>query len=449
MRTTSTGRRAHEPGAAPHRLHRGEVLPDEHRPGEAEQRERDEPGDDREQQAADHRDEPQDARERRAGPTAGRRRPSAARGVALARGATRRTRGRGGPRRRSTRARSMPLATTDRGRHEQSASTRVAADLDVQEPERVDDRERHQHRRGDADHHRARARGRARHASRYTVRARGRAISTSAPDMRRASVVSRGPGCTVGAMADDPLPPLDAATVDPEPMAQFARWYDAAVTATGDRAAAMTVATATPDGRPSARVVLLRGFDARGLVFFTNYDSRKGGELAANARGGRRALLERARRADPRRGRRRARGRRGVGRVLRAPTARPPHRRVGVAPERAGGRPRHARGAGRRGRGALPRRRAAAAALGRVPDRARDGGVLAQPRRSCARPRGVRTAGRRVADPSPQSVSTPPGLGRRPASHGARRRATRDRSDTSPIVARCTRSPPGCSSRPG
>jgi len=83
-------------------------------------------------------------------------------------------------------------------------------------------------------------------------------------------------------MADDPLPPLDVATVDPEPMTQLARWYEVAVVATGDRAAAMTVATATPDGRPSARVVLLRGFDARGLVFYTNYDSRKGGELAAN-----------------------------------------------------------------------------------------------------------------------------------------------------------------------
>jgi pyridoxamine 5'-phosphate oxidase len=85
-------------------------------------------------------------------------------------------------------------------------------------------------------------------------------------------------------MADDPLPPLDVATVEPEPMTQFARWYAAAEVATSDRAAAMVVATATPDGAPSARVVLLRGHDARGLVFYTNYDSRKGGELAANPR---------------------------------------------------------------------------------------------------------------------------------------------------------------------
>jgi pyridoxamine 5'-phosphate oxidase len=47
----------------------------------------------------------------------------------------------------------------------------------------------------------------------------------------------------------------------------------------------MTLATATPDGRPSARIVLLRNFDARGLVFFTNYQSRKGLELETNPRG--------------------------------------------------------------------------------------------------------------------------------------------------------------------
>ncbi len=79
-----------------------------------------------------------------------------------------------------------------------------------------------------------------------------------------------------------PIAPPDEHTVDPDPMVQFAAWYSAAVDATGDRAAAMTVATATPDGRPSARIVLLRGFDARGFVFYTNYESRKGGEIAAN-----------------------------------------------------------------------------------------------------------------------------------------------------------------------
>lgn len=78
------------------------------------------------------------------------------------------------------------------------------------------------------------------------------------------------------------IAPPDEHTVDPDPMVQFAAWYSAAVAATGDRAAAMTVATATADGRPSARIVLLRGFDERGFVFYTNYDSRKGGEIAVN-----------------------------------------------------------------------------------------------------------------------------------------------------------------------
>ncbi|MEP6623520.1 MAG: pyridoxamine 5'-phosphate oxidase [Acidimicrobiia bacterium] len=79
-----------------------------------------------------------------------------------------------------------------------------------------------------------------------------------------------------------PIAPPDEHTVNPDPMVQFADWYSEAVVATGDRAAAMTVATATPAGRPSARVVLLRGFDARGFVFYTNYESRKAEEIAGN-----------------------------------------------------------------------------------------------------------------------------------------------------------------------
>lgn len=75
---------------------------------------------------------------------------------------------------------------------------------------------------------------------------------------------------------------LDEATVGGDPIAQFAAWYDAAVAAGLPEPEAMTLATSTPDGRPSARIVLLRGFDHRGFCFFTNYTSRKGTELEAN-----------------------------------------------------------------------------------------------------------------------------------------------------------------------
>ncbi len=75
---------------------------------------------------------------------------------------------------------------------------------------------------------------------------------------------------------------LDEATVDRDPIRQFSSWYDDAVAASILEPEAMTLATATPDGHPSARIVLLRGFDARGFCFFTNYDSHKGRELAAN-----------------------------------------------------------------------------------------------------------------------------------------------------------------------
>jgi pyridoxamine 5'-phosphate oxidase len=72
--------------------------------------------------------------------------------------------------------------------------------------------------------------------------------------------------------------------VERDPLAQFRRWYAEAVEAGAELPDAMTLATATPDGAPSARMVLLKGVDERGFVFYTNYESRKGHELAENPR---------------------------------------------------------------------------------------------------------------------------------------------------------------------
>ena len=72
--------------------------------------------------------------------------------------------------------------------------------------------------------------------------------------------------------------------VDQDPTVQFRRWFDEALAANLHEPNAVTVATATPDGRPSARVVLLKGFDGRGFVFYTNYEGRKGRELEENPR---------------------------------------------------------------------------------------------------------------------------------------------------------------------
>ena len=83
--------------------------------------------------------------------------------------------------------------------------------------------------------------------------------------------------------ASDPLG-LDECDVDPDPFRQLRAWYDAAVRDGVRQPDAMTLATATRDGRVSARMVLLRGIDDDGLVFFTNYDSRKGRELVENPR---------------------------------------------------------------------------------------------------------------------------------------------------------------------
>jgi pyridoxamine 5'-phosphate oxidase len=67
-----------------------------------------------------------------------------------------------------------------------------------------------------------------------------------------------------------------------DPIAQFQEWFDEALDAEVDEPNAMTLATAAPDGTPSARIVLLKGVDERGFRFYTNYDSRKGTELDQN-----------------------------------------------------------------------------------------------------------------------------------------------------------------------
>jgi pyridoxamine 5'-phosphate oxidase len=82
----------------------------------------------------------------------------------------------------------------------------------------------------------------------------------------------------------DTHPVLRESDVDPDPLAQFRAWFEEARTAGLPQPEAMTLATATVDGEPSARMVLLRGFDERGFVFFTNFDSRKGRELTTNPR---------------------------------------------------------------------------------------------------------------------------------------------------------------------
>jgi pyridoxamine 5'-phosphate oxidase len=70
--------------------------------------------------------------------------------------------------------------------------------------------------------------------------------------------------------------------LDRDPMAQFAKWFQQALAAKLPEANAMTLATADKQGRPSARIVLLKTVDERGFIFYTNYESRKGRELEWN-----------------------------------------------------------------------------------------------------------------------------------------------------------------------
>ncbi len=80
----------------------------------------------------------------------------------------------------------------------------------------------------------------------------------------------------------DPTPPAPGIPEAADPLHLFERWYGEARGTELNDSNAMSLATATPEGRPSVRMVLLKGFDARGFTFYTNLEGRKGQELAAN-----------------------------------------------------------------------------------------------------------------------------------------------------------------------
>lgn len=81
---------------------------------------------------------------------------------------------------------------------------------------------------------------------------------------------------------DYSLKELSKSSVAPDPIEQFSVWMKEALDAALIEPTAMTVSTVDAEGKPLSRVVLLKGFDAEGFVFFTNYESRKGSDLAAN-----------------------------------------------------------------------------------------------------------------------------------------------------------------------
>jgi pyridoxamine 5'-phosphate oxidase len=83
---------------------------------------------------------------------------------------------------------------------------------------------------------------------------------------------------------DYALASLDEGDVAADPLAQFDKWMGEAIAAQCPEPTAMSLATVGEGGRPSSRIVLLKGVDAGGFVFYTNYESRKGRELAANPR---------------------------------------------------------------------------------------------------------------------------------------------------------------------
>ena len=184
-----------------------------------------------------------------------------------------------------------------------------------------------------------------------------------------------------------------------DPLTLFESWLDEARAAEGLGAEALAVATATSAGEPSVRMVLLKGFDERGFVFFTNYSSRKGGELEQNPRAallfhwpvlGRQVRVEgpvtRVTREESE-AYAHSRPRQSQLSALASPQSQP-------VPDREWLERRveelHSEHAGRE-----------------LPGRARGVGVLAAPRQPAARPAPLRESRGRLAGGAPRSVASP------------------------------------------
>ncbi len=199
---------------------------------------------------------------------------------------------------------------------------------------------------------------------------------------------------------------LDEADAGGAPLALFQRWLAQAVAAKVPEPNAMTLATVGPDGRPSTRIVLIKDADEQGLVFYTNYGSRKGRELAANPQA---ALqfhwveLERVVRVEGRVEQTTAPNRTPTSH----PTAGLADRRVGLPAER--GDQLASSAAGQRGQGVGEVRAAPAAAgtLGRLPPGAGRLGVLAGTQEPPARPGQVPPGSGHMAPGAASTVAVP------------------------------------------
>jgi pyridoxamine 5'-phosphate oxidase len=159
---------------------------------------------------------------------------------------------------------------------------------------------------------------------------------------------------------------LDETASSADPLTQFRLWLEQAIAAQLPEPNAMTLATVGADARPSTRIVLIKGLDERGIVWYSNYDSRKGRELAAHPAAALQFHWVELRARGPDRGPRREVFGRGVGRLLRDASARFAHRRLGLAAERGDRVACGARGHAAR-YGAPICARPPRAALGRVP----------------------------------------------------------------------------------